>query len=97
MYHIRFLSDGKHKGLDDLNAETNFPLFKKLFFVGIPSRKLVKEIIACEQFILEGGDLHACESYADVINGLTEIYLQDTSKEHLRKYLQQRLRDDLEI
>ncbi len=97
MHHIRFLSDGKHKGLDDLNAETNFPLFKKLFFVGIPSRKLVKEIIACEHFINEGGDLHACESYADVIKGLTDIYLQDTSKEHLRKYLHQRLLDDLEI
>lgn len=97
MHHIRFLSDGKHKGLDDLNAETNFPLFKKLFFVGIPSRKLIKEIIACEQFIIEGGDLHACDSYAEVIKGLTDIYLQDQSKTHLRKYLQQRLLDDLEI
>lgn len=97
MHHIRFLSDGKHKGLDNLDAELNFPLFKKLFFVGLPSRKLVKEIITCEQFIVEGGDLHLCESYADVIKGLTDIYLQDTSKEHLRKYLQQRLLDDLEI
>ena len=97
MHHIRVLSDGKHKGVYDLNAETNFSLFKKIFFVGIPSRKLVKEIIACEHFISEGGDLHACESYADVINGLTEIYLKDTSKEHLRKYLHQRLIDDMEI
>lgn len=97
MHHIRYLSDGKHKGLDDLNAETNFSLFKKLFFVGLPSRKLVKEIIACEEFISYGGDLHACESYADVIKGLTDIYLQDTSKEHLRKYLHQRLIDELEI
>ncbi len=97
MHHIRFLSDGKHKGLDDLNAETNFPLFKKLFFVGLPSRKLVKEIIACEEFISQGGDLHVCESYADVIQGLTDIYLKDTSKEHLRKYLHQRLLDDMEI
>nr|WP_322941786.1 hypothetical protein [Pseudomonas sp. s4] len=97
MQHIRVLSDGKHKGVYDLDAESNFPLFKKLFFVGIPSRKLVKEIIACEEFISHGGDLHACESYADVIKGLTSIYLQDTSKEHLRKYLHQRLIDDLEI
>jgi hypothetical protein len=97
MHHIRVLSDGRHKGVYDLNAETNFLLFKKLFFVGIPSRKLVKEIIACEQFIVEGGDLHACESYADVIKGITDIYLQDTSKEHLRKYLHQRLLDDMEI
>lgn len=97
MHHIRFLSDGKHKGLDDLNAETNFPLFKKLFFVGLPSRKLVKEIIACEEFISQGGDLHACESYADVIQGLTDIDPKDTSKEHLRKYLHQRLLDDMEI
>lgn len=97
MYHIRFLSDGKHKGLDNLDAESNFPLFKKLFFVGLPSRKLVKEIIACEEFICHGGDLHACESYADVIQGLTDIYLKDTSKEHLRKYLHQRLLDDMEI
>lgn len=91
------LSDGKHHGIDDLNAEINFPLFREFFFYGIPSQRLVNEIVACEHYINEGGDLHACESYADVINGLASIYLQDTSKEHLRKYLHQRLLAELEI
>lgn len=97
MQVISLLSDGKHNGIDELNAEKNFPLFKQVFFSGITAQKLVNEIVACEHFVTEGGDLHACDSYADVIKGLTSIYLQDTSKEHLRKYLQQRLLDDLEI
>lgn len=97
MQVISILSDGKHNGIDDLNAESNFPLFKQVFFSGITAQKLAKEIVACEHYVSDVGDLHACESYAEVIHGLADSYLQDTSKEHLRKYLHQRLIEDMEI
>lgn len=89
------VDDGEWLGT--LNVNAHFALLKRAFFFGIELQSLAEEMIICEVFVSEGGDLAACESYADVINGISEIYMRDTSKEHLRKYLQQRLLDDLEI
>lgn len=79
------------------DEEIEFHFFKDRFRRGFDAGYYKKWVPACEQYILEFGDIECARTYDDVIERLSEEYLRRTDKRYLRRYLRQRLQNDLEI
>lgn len=87
---------------DYFNAELalraiDFHAFKERFLRGFDCGYSKEWVPACEQYVLEFGDIRCAESYDDVIERLSDEYRRRTDKIYLRRYLRQRLQNDLGI
>jgi hypothetical protein len=74
-----------------------FHFFKDRFLRGFDCAYNKEWVAACEQYVIEFGDIECARLYDDVIERLSDEYRRRNDKKHLRRYLCQRLQKDLGI
>lgn len=84
-------------GALELGEIITFPEYLQRFKLGLKVKGLEDWDAVCEDYIIEFKQDVKEESLSEVIHKLSEAYLIDPRKTHLRKYLQKRLTNDLNL